>query len=287
MYFNTEEGKSKKIMNVNISIKGVIDSGFQAITDSIGGWCNSDLIIIGARPAMGKTSFMLSSALKIASSNIPAAIFSLEQTDVQLVRRIISNACKVPMDKLRNGNFSHSEWQELSEVVKNLENLPLYIDDTAGITVEDLQKKSRLLKQKYDIKIIFIDYLHLMTTESKHITRQQEVPNIIQALKQLALELNIPIVVMSQIKKWINQDQDYRPSLVEIKESLGVLEYSNVDVLCTLHRPAYYTHRHNAHYRINGKINETTELNIIKPSYDPVKIITLYFNNECCRFDSL
>ena len=180
-----------------------LQTGFHDIDKITSGWQNSDLIIIAARPAMGKTAFVLSMAKNMAVSyNTPVAIFSLEMSNVQLVNRLIINTCEIPGDKIKSGQLAPFEWERLMSRIEILRNAPIYIDDTPSLTVFELRTKARRLVREHGIKIIIIDYLQLMNASGMSFgSREQEVSTISRSLKQLAKELQIPIIALSQLNR--------------------------------------------------------------------------------------
>lgn len=225
-----------------------LQTGFHDIDKITSGWQNSDLIIIAARPAMGKTAFVLSMAKNMAVSyNTPVAIFSLEMSNVQLVNRLIINTCEIPGDKIKSGQLAPFEWERLMSRIEILRNAPIYIDDTPSLSVFELRTKARRLVREHGIKIIIIDYLQLMNASGMSFgSREQEVSTISRSLKQLAKELQIPIIALSQLNRSVESrgnDKDgkegKRPQLSDLRES-GAIE-QDADMVCFIHRPEYYT----------------------------------------------
>jgi replicative DNA helicase len=206
------------------------------------GWQKSDLIIVAARPGMGKTAFTLSLAKNAAEHNFPVALFSLEMASVQLVTRIISMDCEIESGKLRNGQMEDYEWQKLHASVDRLANVPIYIDDTPGINIFELRAKCRRLKQNHDIKMIIIDYLQLMTgapTKGGGGNREQEISGISRALKALAKELEVPVMALSQLSRAVEtRGGSKRPMLSDLRES-GAIE-QDADIVTFIYRPGYY-----------------------------------------------
>ena len=220
-----------------------LQSGFTDLDKMTSGWQNSDLIIIAARPAMGKTAFALSMAKNMAIDNhVPVGFFSLEMSNVQLVNRLISNVCEIKGEKLKNGQLEPYEWIQLDKQIKRLYDAPLYVDDTPSLTIFELQTKVRRLVKEHGVKIIMIDYLQLMGAGDSRIgNRQEEVATISRALKQLAKELNIPIIALSQVNREAGKregDEGKRPQLTDLRES-GSIE-QDADIVCFIHRPEYY-----------------------------------------------
>ncbi|MDR0987906.1 MAG: replicative DNA helicase, partial [Prevotellaceae bacterium] len=195
-----------------------LESGFTRLDKMTAGWQNSDLIIIAARPAMGKTAFVLSMAKNIAVNfRHPVALFSLEMSNLQLVNRLISNVCEIPSEKIKSGQLADYEWQQLDYKLKALIDAPLYVDDTPSLSVFELRTKARRLVREQKVEIIIIDYLQLMNASGmSYGNRQEEVSTISRSLKGLAKELNIPIIALSQLNRGVeNRDgeEGKRPQL--------------------------------------------------------------------------
>lgn len=219
-----------------------IPSGFTDIDKETGGWQNSDLIIIAARPAMGKTAFMLSMARNIAVEHkVPLALFSLEMASVQLITRMIASETGISSDKLRKGQMSDEEWQRLFTNVADLENAPLYIDETPSLSVFDFRAKCRRLVMQHGVKIILVDYLQLMTANSGKGgagNREQEIATISRSLKAIAKELNVPVIALSQLSRSVETRPGKRPQLSDLRES-GAIE-QDADIVSFIFRPEYY-----------------------------------------------
>ncbi len=218
-----------------------LPSGYPDIDRVASGWQNSDLIIVAGRPAMGKTAFVLSMAKKMAVDlNTPVAMFSLEMSNVQLVNRLISNACSLPGEKIKSGQLSPQEWDSLNADMQQLYGAPFYLDETPGLSITELRTKARRLVREHGVKMIMIDYLQLMmATGMKFGNREQEVSTISRSLKALAKELNIPILALSQLSRQNESREDKRPMLSDLRES-GAIE-QDADIVCFVHRPEYYT----------------------------------------------
>lgn len=219
-----------------------VPSGFTSLDKETGGWQNSDLIIIAARPAMGKTAFLLSMARNIAVQHkIPLALFSLEMASVQLITRMISSETGISSEKLRKGQMSDEEWQRLFTNVSELENAPLYIDETPSLSVFDFRAKCRRLVMQHGVKIIMVDYLQLMTANNggkNSGNREQEIATISRSLKAIAKELNVPVIALSQLSRSVETRQDKRPQLSDLRES-GAIE-QDADIVSFIFRPEYY-----------------------------------------------
>jgi replicative DNA helicase len=209
------------------------------------GWQKSDLVIIAARPAMGKTAFVLSMAKNMAVNyKKPVAVFSLEMSNVQLVNRLIINVCEIEGEKIRNGQLLEHEWHQLDYKIKDLYDAPLYIDDTPSLSIFEFRTKARRLVREHHVEIIIIDYLQLMNASGSTFgSREQEVSMISRSLKGLAKELNIPIIALSQLNRGVENRSgsgadSKRPQLADLRES-GAIE-QDADMVCFIHRPEYY-----------------------------------------------
>ncbi len=233
----------KKIEEIS-NKKGLsgISSGFDKLDKLTSGWQPSDLIIIAARPGMGKTAFVLSMARNIAvNSDTPVAFFSLEMSSVQLITRLISSETGLSSEKLRTGRLEKHEWEQLNVKVKGLEKAPIYIDDTPSLSIFDLRAKARRLASQYGIKLIVVDYLQLMTSggSQKGGNREQEISTISRNLKALAKELDVPIVAISQLSRAVEtRGGSKRPLLSDLRES-GAIE-QDADIVSFIYRPEYY-----------------------------------------------
>ncbi|MCP2029389.1 replicative DNA helicase [Flavobacterium sp. HSC-32F16] len=220
-----------------------VETGFTNLDKLTSGWQPSDLIIIAARPAMGKTAFVLSMARNIAIQfGHAVALFSLEMASVQLITRLISSETGLSSEKLRTGKLEAHEWTMLSTKVKDLEKAPLFIDDTPSLSIFDLRAKCRRLASQHGIKIIIIDYLQLMTAGGNNKgggNREQEISTISRNLKALAKELNVPVIALSQLSRAVEtRGSSKRPLLSDLRES-GAIE-QDADIVSFLYRPEYY-----------------------------------------------
>ena len=217
-----------------------VASGFTALDNLTLGWQSSDLVIIAARPAMGKTAFVLSMAKNMAvDMNIPVAFFTLEMSSVQLVNRIISSTAEVPSSALKSGRVTQQQWDNISSKIKTLEKAPMYIDETPALSISEFRSKIKRLKKLHDIQIAIIDYLQLMSAGSTMQSREQEVSTISRNLKAIAKEVNIPIIALSQLSRNVEQrGGDKRPQLSDLRES-GAIE-QDADMVIFIHRPEYY-----------------------------------------------
>ena len=219
-----------------------VTSGFEKLDLLTSGWQPSDLIIIAARPGMGKTALTLSMARNMAvTMQTPVAFFSLEMSSVQLITRLISSETGLTSEKLRTGKLADHEWKQLNVKVGDLEKAPLFIDDTPALSIFDLRAKARRLASQHDIKLIIVDYLQLMTagTTSKAGNREQEISSISRNLKSLAKELDIPVIALSQLSRAVEtRGGTKRPQLSDLRES-GAIE-QDADIVSFIYRPEYY-----------------------------------------------
>lgn len=218
-------------------------TGFTRLDELTSGWQPSDLVILAARPGMGKTAFVMSMAKNMAIDfDQPVAIFSLEMSSVQLITRMISSETGISSGKLRKGDLEPHEWEQLNVKVKNLTKAPIFIDDSPSLSIFDLRAKARRLASQHGIKIIIIDYLQLMTAGTSQKgggNREQEISTISRNLKALAKELNIPVVALSQLSRAVEtRGGSKRPLLSDLRES-GAIE-QDADIVSFIYRPEYY-----------------------------------------------
>lgn len=278
-------GEIQIAANRSEGISGVT-SGFPGIDKLTSGWQRSDLIIIAARPAMGKTAFVLSMAKNMAvDHNIPVAIFNLEMSAIQVVKRLITNVCEIPGEVIKSGRLEQHQWVQLDTKIKELENKPLYIDDTPSLSIFELRTKARILASEYGIQVIIIDYLQLMNASGMSFgNREQEVSMISRSLKILAKELNIPIIALSQLNRSVetrkaDSSNSKRPQLSDLRES-GAIE-QDADIVCFIHRPEYYKIMTDDEGRSTEGI---AEFIIAKHRNGPVDDVRLSFRNEFVKF---
>lgn len=265
-----------------------LQTGYYELDKLTSGWQNSDLIIIAARPAMGKTAFVLSMAKNMAVDyNTPLAVFSLEMSNLQLVNRLISNVCEIEGDKIKSGNLTERDWDRIMTRSKNLLSAPIYIDDTPSLSIFELRTKARRLVREKQVKMIIIDYLQLMNASGMRLgSREQEVSMISRSLKQLAKELDIPIIALSQLNRNIESrstgNEGKRPQLSDLRES-GAIE-QDADIVCFIHRPEYYLH---SDKDSEGRdIRGLAEFQVAKHRSGAVGDINLRFRNQFARFEN-
>ena len=261
------------------------NTGFEEINNTLAGWCKPDLVIIAARPGMGKTAFMLSTIYHLCIvQKIPAAIFSLEMSSEQLVERLESITSMVPLKRLRMNLMDDEERKILLKSDDKILLSPLHIEDTGGIGISQLRAKATIMKQKYGIKVIFIDYLQLMSGQNKaNQNREQEVSLISRSLKSLAKELGVPIIALSQLSRKVEERADKMPQLSDLRES-GSIE-QDADAVIMLMRPNYYEMTNPI--EIGGKEYATNDLVICKVEknrHGSTKNIALRFLPETMTF---
>ncbi|MDQ7056207.1 MAG: replicative DNA helicase [Persephonella sp.] len=257
-----------------------IPSGFYEIDKLTTGFHSGDLIIIAARPAMGKTSFALSILHNVSViERRPAAFFSLEMSKEQIAMRLLSLESRIKLKDIRSGFLSSEKLEKLTEKAMELSQAPLYIDDTASISILDLRAKARRLKREKDIQLIVVDYLQLMRSHRRTENRQQEVAEISRGLKALAKELNIPVISLAQLSRQAEMRADKRPQLADLRES-GSIE-QDADLVMFIHRPEYY--KKNPTPEEEG----LAEIIIAKQRNGPTGVINLAFVKEITKFENL
>lgn len=257
-----------------------VPSGFTELDRMTNGWQPSDLLIIAARPAMGKTAFVLSMARNTAVDHKrPVAIFSLEMASVQLVNRLISSESEIPGEKLKKGQLQDWEWQQLEHKVKGLEEAPLFIDDTPALSVFEFRAKLRRLVMQHKIELVIIDYLQLMTAGGTQ-SREQEVSTISRSLKAIAKELNVPIIALSQLNRSVEMRAgDKRPQLSDLRES-GAIE-QDADMVMFIHRPEYFGITEDS---LGNSLIGLAEIIVAKHRSGSVGDVRLRFKKEFTRF---
>ena len=276
----------EQIQNAANSESGLsgLPTGYTDLDRITSGWQNSDLIIIAARPAMGKTAFVLSMAKNMAIDyNIPVAIFTLEMSMVQLAKRLITNIASLEGEKTKSGNLTPEEWDRVNSRLRNVYSAPLYLDETPGLSITELRTKARKLVREKGVKMIMIDYLQLMNaTGMKHGSREQEVSNISRSLKALAKELDIPIIALSQLNRSTETREDKRPVLSDLRES-GAIE-QDADIVCFIHRPEYYTK--SSEDEEGNNIRGLAQLIVAKHRSGAVGDVKLRFVSKFAKFEN-
>ena len=216
-----------------------VSCGFYDLDEKTSGLNNSDLIIVAARPAMGKSAFVLNIATHVAiEEKVPVMIFSLEMSKQQLVKRVLSSESQIDSMKLNNANLDSDDWLKLGETSGKLSDVPIYIDDTPSLGPAELRAKCRKAKLERNVGLIIVDYLQLMESKSSNASRQQEISEISRSLKILAKELNVPVIALSQLSRATESRADHRPMLSDLRES-GSIE-QDADIVMFIHREDYY-----------------------------------------------
>ncbi len=264
-----------------------VPSGFLELDDMLGGFQKSDLIIVAARPSMGKTAFAMSAARNAAiDHNIPIGIFSLEMATIQLATRLISAEARINAHNVRTGKFRAEDGAKISRTVHKLSKAPIYIDDTPAISILELRAKARRLKNEKNIGLIIIDYLQLLSSHLHMESREREISTISRSLKALAKELNIPVVALSQLNRQVESRSDKKPMLSDLRES-GSIE-QDADVVLFLYRPEVYGITQYTTGDMNGETTEgVAEVIIGKQRNGPVGEVKLRFMKDYARFENL
>ena len=259
-----------------------LKTGFRDLDKKTAGLQKGDLVIVGARPAMGKTTFAQNLTYTIASINKKGVLFfSMEMAANEIIDRMISDVSGVDNWKMRTGNLSDDEFQKIGEALGEMDELPIYIDDTSSMTIMDIRNKARRAVHDHDIGIVIVDYLQLIQGSDRYKgNRVQEVTEISRGLKILARELEIPVVALAQLSRSVTGRDDPRPVLSDLRES-GSIE-QDADLVMFLHRPDYYRQNDD-----NYEETHITELLIAKHRHGAVGKIELYFHPELLRFMSL
>jgi replicative DNA helicase len=260
-----------------------VPSGYYELDEILGGFQKSDLVIIAARPSMGKTALALSLARNAAvDHDIPVGIFSLEMSTMQLIIRLLCAEGKLNAHLVRTGKLPHAEGVKLSKNAHKLIEAPIYVDDSPAQTVLEIRAKARRLKVEKNVGMIIIDYLQLMQGHAKAESREREISHISRSLKSLAKELNIPVIALSQLNRAVETRTDKRPQLSDLRES-GSIE-QDADVVIFLNRPEYYGMEKDA----NGESLEgVAEVIVGKQRNGPTGTVKLAFIKEYARFENL
>lgn len=259
-----------------------LKTGFRDLDKKTAGFQKGDLIIVGARPAMGKTTFAQNLAYNIASINKKGVLFfSMEMAANEIIDRMISDVSGVDNWKMRTGNLSDEEFSKIGDALGEMDEIPIYIDDTSSMTIVELRNKARRAMHDHDIGIVIVDYLQLIQGSDRYKgNRVQEVTEISRGLKILARELEIPVIALAQLSRSVTGRDDPRPVLSDLRES-GSIE-QDADLVMFLHRPDYYKQNDD-----NYEETHITELLVAKHRHGAVGKIELYFHPELLRFMSL
>ncbi|MFK7807100.1 MAG: replicative DNA helicase [Saprospiraceae bacterium] len=263
-----------------------VPTGFTDLDRLTSGWQPSDLIIVAARPGMGKTSFTLALARNAAVDfNKGVALFSLEMSNVQLVQRLISMEAEISGSKLRSGQLEDYEWQQLQSAIEKMSEVPIFIDDTPGINIFELRAKCRRMKMQHDIQMIIIDYLQLMSggPDSGKGNREQEISGISRALKALAKELSVPVIALSQLSRAVEtRGGNKRPMLSDLRES-GAIE-QDADIVSFIYRPEYYSILEDEE---GNSLKGVGEIIIAKHRNGALDTVKLKFTDRFAKFSNL
>lgn len=255
-----------------------IPTGFLDLDYKTAGFQPSDLILIAARPSMGKTSFVLNIVQHVAlRENKAVAVFELEMAKEQLVNRLLSQESKVNLQSIRTGNMKDDEWERLIESADAIAKSKILIDDTPSISISELRSKCRRFKLEYDVQMVMIDYLQLMTGSGKIESRQQEISDISRSLKALARELHVPVVACSQLSRAVEQRPDHRPLLSDLRES-GAIE-QDADVVMFIYRDDYYNK--------DTEMKNVAEIIIAKQRNGSIGTVNLAWLPEYTQFANL
>jgi len=251
-----------------------VPSGFRDLDRMLGGFQRSDLLILASRPGVGKTSLMLTFALKAAEQHHTIALFSLEMSAEQLVQRLVSAISQINVQRLRLGQLQEEDWPRFTDAIAHLSELPVYLDDTPSISVLQLRTKCRRLQSERGLDMVFVDYLQLMNSESRSDNRVQEVSYISRSLKGLARELNVPLMTASQLSRAVEQRTNKHPMLSDLRES-GSLE-QDADIVMFIYRDELYNE--------NTEYPNIADLMIAKHRSGPTGTVQLFFNKRLTQF---
>lgn len=255
-----------------------LDTGFIDLNKKLGGFHKSDLILIAARPGMGKTAFALNLVANAAiRSKASVAVFSLEMSKEQLVQRLLSSQSNVALDSISKGKIADDEWKKLTDAMTILSSSGIFIDDTPGIKVSEIRSKCRKLKMEKGLDMIMIDYLQLMEADGRADNRQQEVSKISRSLKILAKEMNCPVVALSQLSRNTESGKDHTPKLSDLRDS-GAIE-QDADIVMFIYRDEYYT-------KMETKKKDLAEIIIAKNRHGEISNIELVWIGKIQKFSN-
>lgn len=255
-----------------------IDTGFSGINKLNGGWQKTDLIILAARPGMGKTSLALQMAANVVRNNQACAVFSLEMGKTQLIQRLAAQKTGISLEMVNRGKISEPQEKEIVKAIEKMYDYPIYIDDEASIHVDSLRMKAKILKKKYDIELLIVDYLQLMRGEGGN--REQEISYISRTLKAIAKELKIPVIALSQLSRAVEtRGGSKRPQLSDLRES-GAIE-QDADIVSFIYRPEYYGILEDAD---GNSVKGLAELIFAKNRHGALDDVNLKFDAEFVRF---
>ncbi len=259
-----------------------VSTGYEQFDELTSGLQAGEMIVIAARPSMGKTALALNIAENMAMKGTAVGVFSLEMSRQQLVQRLLSSRSGVAGHKIRRNTLAERDFAALIRACDELVDAPIFIDDTPGLSIMQLRAKARRLKQNHGIEALFVDYLQLMTSGRRAESRQQEVSEISRGIKALARELNVPVIALSQLNRAVEQREGHRPRMSDLRES-GSLE-QDADVVAMLHREAYYHVGNQSWHDSNPDKLSLAELIIAKQRNGPTDTVKMTWDNTCTRF---
>jgi replicative DNA helicase len=259
-----------------------VSTGYPNLDEITSGLQPGEMIIVAARPSMGKTALALNIAENMTMRDVPVALFSLEMSRQQLVQRLLSSRASVSGHNIRRNMLSDRDMAAIIQAADDLMKRPLFIDDTPSLSITQLRAKARRLKQSHDIGVVILDYLQLMTSGKRAESRQQEVSEISRGVKALARELNVPVICLSQLNRAAEQREGHRPRMSDLRES-GSIE-QDADVVAMLHRESYYHMNDQSWFEQNEDKHNLAELIIAKQRNGPTATVKLTWDNTCTRF---
>ena len=308
-FVQIKDSISESLVSINRAIKNAdhvigVSTGLIEMDMTLSGFHNSDLVIIAARPSMGKTAFALNLAInacnsmKLKDQNLdnPQSVgfFSLEMSSEQLASRLLSMYTSIDSSNLRSGRVSEEHYNELRRASSELSELPFFVDDTPALSISAIRTRARKLKRKHNLGILFIDYLQLITGVNQYDSRVREVTEITQGLKAIAKELNIPVIALSQLSRAVELREDKRPMLSDLRES-GSIE-QDADVVMFIHREEYYLSRKqpspgdekHMEWQANlNKVHNIADIIIAKHRNGPVRNLQIFYDNRYSKFGNL
>src|SRR4051812_30612485 len=257
-----------------------VETSFFELDDMLNGLQNGEMIIVAARPSMGKTAFAMNVIEHVAAdSKLPCAVFSLEMSKQQLAQRLMCSRAQIDAQKVRKGLLGAQEYQLLAQTVNELAKAPIWVDDSPGLTILELRAKARRLKLQHDIKLIMIDYMQLMDNPGPE-SRQQQISEISRGIKAVSRELNVPVIALSQLNRQSEGRDGHRPRMSDLRES-GSIE-QDADVIMLLHREDYYKMA-----EPDFQPDNIAEVIVAKQRNGPTGTIKLYFDSKSTRFENL
>ena len=256
-----------------------LDTDFTDLDEMLNGLQKGEMIIVAARPSMGKTALAMNMVQNIAGKHVPCAVFSLEMSKQQLAQRMLCSRAGIDGHKVRKGTLTTDEYHRLAQVVNEIDKYPIWVDDSAGLTLLELRAKSRRLARQHGVQLIMIDYMQLMDNPGVE-SRQQQISEISRGIKGIARELNIPVVCLSQLNRSAESRDGHKPRMSDLRES-GSIE-QDADVVMLLHREDYYHQQDEDHMP-----NNTAEIIVAKQRNGPTGVVKLFFDNDTTTFKNL